>query len=69
MVKKKLTQSIDEDRLSKAKQDEIKLSSFLEIRLTTCRKYCDINYWKDITEFKKVQSTRRDIPILQNMLQ
>ena len=34
MVKKKLTLSIDEDILSKAKQAEINLSSFLEIRLT-----------------------------------
>ena len=34
MPKKKLTLSIDEDILSKAKQAQINLSSFLEIRLT-----------------------------------
>jgi hypothetical protein len=34
MPKKKLTLSIDEDILFKAKQAEINLSSFLEIRLT-----------------------------------
>ena len=34
MVKKKLTRSIDEEIITQAKQAEINLSSFLEIRLT-----------------------------------
>ena len=41
MVKKKLTLSVDEDIINQAKQAEINLSSFLEIRLS------DYLFYKD----------------------